>query len=214
MATSKFNLLDFAAQKSNIAGGSLAVAAMLGGMTLHIASLPLWGMAAGSYLAGYLMLSQPKQSISIETADSAVEVKTIQANISKLRADIQNHSNRIPDEIMAASETIFDTLEEIVPRWQEINSFSDQKYVINSIITDYFPNSITNYMNLPKSYYRKGVKNQAADEITEQLDIMLKALEKIRDSLYAGVEQDIKTQSRFLKDRFVTSEESSSLRLK
>jgi hypothetical protein len=68
-------------------------------------------------------------------------------------------------------------------------------------------------MNLPKSYYRNGAKSQAADEIMEQLGILLKALDGIRDSLYAGVEQDIKTQSRFLRERFVTSEETSSLRL-
>jgi hypothetical protein len=122
--------------------------------------------------------------------------------------DIEQHANRIPDEILVASESIFTIMEEIIPRWKELNSFGDQKYVINSIITQYFPESITSYMNLPKSYYRNGTKSKAAEEIMEQLGILLKALEGIRDSLYAGVEKDIKLQSQFLKDKFVTSEES------
>jgi hypothetical protein len=215
VATSKPDVLDFLAQKSSIAGCVFAAVTMLVTGLGFDADIPLtWGLGIGGYVAGFLIFSQPKQSISIDTANSEVESKTIQANIVALRADIEQHANRIPDEIMAASENIFSTLEEIIPRWKELNSFSDQKYIINSIITEYFPESITSYMNLPKSYYRNGAKSQAADEIMEQLGILLKALEDIRDSLYAGVEKDIKTQSRFLKERFVTSEESSSLRLK
>lgn len=215
MATSKLNVLDFLAQKSSIAGCVFAVGAMAGAMGIGVENALIdVGLGIASYVAGFLIFSQPKQSISIETANNEVELKTIQANIVALRADIEQHANRIPDEIMAASENIFSTLEEIIPKWGQLNSFSDQKYIINSIITEYFPESITSYMNLPKSYYRNGAKSQAADEIMEQLGILLKALEEIRDSLYAGVEKDIKTQSRFLKERFVTSEETSSLRLK
>lgn len=215
MATSKVNVLDFLAQKSSIAGCVFAVGAMVGAKSLGLDEAIIdVGLGIAAYVGGFLIFSQPKQSISIDTGSNEVESKTIQANIAALRADIAQHANRIPDEIMAASEEIFSTLEEIIPRWKELNSFSDQKYIINSIITEYFPESITSYMNLPKSYYRNGAKSQAADEIMEQLRILLKALEEIRDSLYAGVENDIKTQSRFLKERFVTSEESSSLRLK
>lgn len=215
MATSKLNVLDFLALRSNIGGCVIAILDMLAGKFILDAEAPfIAGLAVGGYIAGFLIFGQSKQSISIDTASNEVESKTIQANIAALRADIAQHANRIPDEILAASENIFGTLEEIIPRWKELNSFSDQKYVINSIITEYFPESITSYMNLPKSYYRHGAKSQAASEIMEQLDILLKALEEIRDSLYAGVENDIKTQSRFLKERFVTSEETSSLRLK
>lgn len=214
MATSKFNVLDFLAQKSSIAGCVFATSAIaVGGMVANLDAFPVLGMGAASYVAGFLIFGQSKQSLSLVQVSDEVELKTIQANIRKLRTDIEQHANRIPDEIMVASENIFTTLEEIMPRWKELNSFGDQKFIINSIITEYFPESITNYMNLPKSYYRNGAKNKAAEEIMEQLGILLKALEKIRDSLYAGVEQDIKTQSRFLQDRFVTSEEGSSLRL-
>lgn len=208
MATSKVNVLDFLAQKANIAGCVIACSVMAGGVFLDLDTLLTWGLGAGSYVAGFLIFSSPKQSISLVQASDEVELKTIQENISKLRLDIEQHANRIPDEILVASENIFTIMEEIIPRWKELNSFGDQKYVINSIITQYFPESITSYMNLPKSYYRNGIKSKAAEEIMEQLGILLKALEGIRDSLYAGVEKDIKLQSQFLKDKFVTSEES------
>lgn len=207
MATSKVNVLDFLAQKANIAGCAVACSVMVGGVFLDVATLLTLGLGVGSYVAGFLIFSSPKQSISIVQASDEVELKTIQANISKLRLDIEQHANRIPDEILVASEDIFTIMEEIIPRWKELNSFGDQKYVINSIITQYFPESITSYMNLPKSYYRNGSKSKAAEEIMEQLGILLKALEGIRDSLYAGVEKDIKLQSQFLKDKFVTAEE-------
>jgi hypothetical protein len=208
VATSKVDVLDFLAQKANIAGCVIACSVMAGGLFLDLDTLLTWGLGAGSYVAGFLIFSSPKQSISLVQASDEVELKTIQENISKLRLDIEQHANRIPDEILVASESIFTIMEEIIPRWKELNSFGDQKYVINSIITQYFPESITSYMNLPKSYYRNGTKSKAAEEIMEQLGILLKALEGIRDSLYAGVEKDIKLQSQFLKDKFVTSEES------
>lgn len=214
MATSKFNILDFLAQRSSIAGCVFAATAIaIAGPVLELEPVLALGIGAANYLAGFLIFGQSKQSLSLVQVSDEVELKTIQTNIRKLRTDIEQHANRIPDEIMVASENIFTTLEEIVPRWKELNSFGDQKFIINSIITEYFPESITNYMNLPKSYYRNGAKNKAAEEIMEQLGILLKALEKIRDGLYSGVEQDIKTQSRFLQERFVTSEEGSSLRL-
>lgn len=208
MATSKVDVLDFLAQKANIAGCVIACSVMAGGLFLDLVTPIALGLGAGGYVAGFLIFSSPKQSISLVQASDEVELKTIQENISKLRLDIEQHANRIPDEILVASENIFTIMEEIIPRWKELNSFGDQKYVINSIITQYFPESITSYMNLPKSYYRNGTKSKAAEEIMEQLGILLKALEGIRDSLYAGVEKDIKLQSQFLKDKFVTSEES------
>jgi hypothetical protein len=208
VATSKVDVLDFLAQKANIAGCVIACSVMAGGLFLDLVAPIALGLGAGGYVAGFLIFSSPKQSISLVQASDEVELKTIQENISKLRLDIEQHANRIPDEILVASENIFTIMEEIIPRWKELNSFGDQKYVINSIITQYFPESITSYMNLPKSYYRNGTKSKAAEEIMEQLGILLKALEGIRDSLYAGGEKDIKLQSQFLKDKFVTSEES------
>lgn len=207
MATSKVDVLDFLAQKANIAGCLVACSVMAGGLFLDLEALIALGLGAGGYVAGFLIFSSPKQSISLVQVSDEVELKTIQANIGKLRLDIEQHANRIPEEILVASEEIFTIMEEIIPRWKELNSFGDQKYVINSIITQYFPESITSYMNLPKSYYKNGSKSKAAEEIMEQLEILLKALEGIRDSLYAGVEKDIKLQSQFLKDKFVTAEE-------
>lgn len=206
MDTSKIDILEFLAQKANIAGSVIAVSTMVGVMFIGSETLLVWGLGAGGYVAGFLIFSSPKQSISLVEASDEVELLTIQNNISALRTDIEQHSKRIPDEIMFESENIFAILEEIIPRWKDLKSFAEQKYTINAIITDYFPAIITNYMNLPKSYYRNGTKSKAAGEIVEQLGILLKALEDIRDSLYEGVENDIKVQSQFLKDKFVASD--------
>ena len=213
MATSKFDVLDFLAQKSNIGGSAVAVLTMLGGgFLLSLEPIPALGLGVGGYVAGFLIFGQPKQSIDIVASNSEVEVKTIQANISKLRLSIDEHAARIPDEIMTESENIFGILEEIIPRWKDLNSFAEQKYTINAVITDYFPEIITNYMNLPKSYYRNGAKSKAAAEIVEQLGILRKALEDIRNNLYKGVENDITVQGQFLKEKFA-SNDSGRLRL-
>lgn len=208
MATSKSTILDFLAQKANIAGSLLASTTLVAGVLLDVQTALVLGLGVVGYLAGFFLAGEPKQSLSLVAASSEVELRTIQMNIAKLRLDMEQHSKSIPDEIIEASENIFRTLEDIIPRWTEMNSFGEQKYTINSVITEYFPEIITSYMNLPKSYYRNGTKNKAAEAIMEQLGILQKVLDEIRDSVFEGVEKNIHLQSQFLKDKFVTNQDS------
>jgi hypothetical protein len=217
VATSKENLFDFLGRTSNLGGSALALVSIGASAFIHAPSIIAVGLGVVGYTAGYLMLSQSKQSISFDalnvnkTHDEDADLKAIQENIGKLQENIDNHQNRIPQEILDESHEIFGLLEEIMPRWKELESFVEQKHTINSIITNYFPTVINNYLNLPVSYYRNAAKKQVAGEIVEQLGTLKQALEAIRDKLYSGVENDIKIQSRFLKDKFVSEESSLQL---
>lgn len=208
MATSKENLFEFLARTSNIGGSSLALLSLGASAAIHAPSLIVLGLGAVGYVAGYLIASPSKQSVSFDVSTKDLGLKSIRENIHSLQSNIDQHKNRIPDEILDASHEIFAILEEIMPRWKELESFAEQTHTINSIITDYFPTVINNYLNLPASYYKNATKKQVAMEIVDQLETLKTALEKIRDNIYSGVEQDIKVQSRFLKEKFVIPESS------
>lgn len=209
MDTSKAGVFDFLARTSNIGGSVVALGAIGGTTALDFPAVVALGLGAVGYAGGFLMFSQSKQTILLEHANDKVELESIERNIADLRHSIHEHASKLPTEILAVMDNIFEVLEEVVPRWDELKSFTEQKYTVNAIITDYMPKIITNYMNIPKSYYRNAAKKQVADEIVEQLTTLLEALEEIRDSLYKGVETDIKTQSAFLKERFVKNQKSS-----
>jgi hypothetical protein len=55
------------------------------------------------------------------------------------------------------------------------------------------------------SYYRNASKKQTATEVEGQLDILIKAVDDIRASVYQGVERNIRQQTFFLQSRFVDS---------
>ena len=202
------NLLDFLARNSNIAGSLSAILAGAVGFIATSSSVLAVGVGLVAYAAGYLCLSPGKKSISVGDANEEVEILTLQGNAAKLKADISSHAKNLPDDIILETGKLFDILEEILPKWNKLQSFSEQKYTVNAILTDYLPKIITNYMNLPKSYYRNAEKNKVAAEVLEQVKILYTALQAIRDGLYEGVENDIKTQGVFLKEKFVNPSES------
>lgn len=209
MDTSKAGMFDFLARTSNIGGSVVALGAIGGTLALDFPTAMALGLGAVGYAGGFLMFSQSKQEIVLEHAEDKVELASITQNIEDLRQSIAEHSSKLPVEILSVLADIFEVFEEVVPRWDELKSFTEQKYTVNAIITDYMPTIITNYMNIPKSYYRNAAKKQVADDIVEQLTTLLEALEEIRDSLYTGVEKDIKAQGAFLKERFVKNQPSS-----
>lgn len=214
MATSKPSpVLDFLGRNSNLSGSVGAVVAMAGTFAATMNPLISVGLGVIGYGAGFLLLSDSKQEISIEDAahDSKVEVDALSANITSFRESIEPYSKQIPSEIMVSVEEVLSTAEDILPRWDKLPRLSDEKHTINAIFTNYLPAIITNYLNLPKSYYKNAQKQQVGQEVVDQLSLINGALVKIREGLYSGVEQDIKVQGIFLKGKFQEMENALKL---
>lgn len=198
---SKF--MDFIASKANFLGSGFALATLTTGSFLL--PMPLWatlGLGGISYVAGLFLGSENHKPLNFEAINKTVTVETIKLNISQLRESVTAKEKLLPNEIVEKVNNIFSTLEDIVPKWDSFSSFSDEKYTISSIVTDYLPQTINNYLNLPQSYYKNSTKKQFAEEAENQLDILLGALSEVRESLYKGVEKDINTQTLFLKSKF------------
>lgn len=218
MATSEpksGGVFDFLARTSNLVGSGVGIGALAAGAVISHSALLAVGFAVVGYASGFLLSSNNKQEISIGShSNNEVELATIQKNIAELKATLAEQSGRISDDILDGSNRIFEILEEILPKWNKLETFASDKFTVNSILTDYLPTIITNYINLPKSYYKNANKKQLGQDITEQIDILYTSLEKIRDNLYEGVENDIKVQSMFLKKRFATEESALTLDFK
>lgn len=199
------NFMEFLARPANFLGSGLALTALVVG---NVLTLELWlilGLTGASYASGLLLGDSKPKSLHFEAENGKVSLETIQKNIAHLRESLQLNEKRLPEEITVKMNNIFLILEDILPKWDTFLSFSEEKYTINSVITDYLPQTIDNYLGLPQSYYKNSAKKQFAEAAENQLDILTNVLTEVRDSVYEGVEREIEIQTKFLKTKFTKS---------
>jgi len=138
------------------------------------------------------------------------EQRLIENSITTLQQQLRARQSDFPEKISTSVNGILATLQELLPQWKQMDSYADQKFTINRIITDYLPNMLNTYLELPKSYLAR-TKKDTEGKIMDQLRILQDAVNEIQDSVYEGVEQKIEEQGHFLATRFQTD---NTLRLK
>jgi hypothetical protein len=145
------------------------------------------------------------------TAGKSDEELLIENSIAGLRKQIKDRQNDFPERIKIGVNSVLVTLEELLPKWKAMDSYDDQKTNINRIITEYIPNLLNSYLELPKSYLARTKNSTAENSVMEQLDILQQAVNQIQDDVYGGVEANIEQQGLFLAAKFKAAPE---LRLK
>lgn len=192
--------MEYLGTPSNLVGSTATVAVVAGTALLDVNPLITVGAAIASYVGGFLIASPTKHLITVNLADSNEE-KLIEQSIKVLEQQIRDHQNALPDSIQQSVNGILGTLKDLLPRWKEMDSYGDQKFTVNSIITDYLPNTLNTYLALPKSYLVR-TKKDAEGNILKQLSLLQKTVDEIQDNVYKGVEQKIEEQGRFLESKF------------
>jgi hypothetical protein len=145
------------------------------------------------------------------TAGKSDEELLIENSITGLRKQIKDRQSDFPERIKLSVNSVLVTLEELLPKWKSMDSYDDQKTNINRIITEYIPNLLNSYLELPKSYLARTKNSTAENSVMEQLDILQQAVNQIQDDVYGGVEANIEQQGLFLAAKFKAAPE---LRLK
>lgn len=150
--------------------------------------------------------------IAIESGKSSEE-RLIENSIAALTKQMNEHQAELPLTIRKSVTGILQTLKELLPQWKEMDSYGDQKFTINNIITDYLPTLLNNYLTLPKSYLARSRKAEEAEgKVLKQVQLLQNAVDKIQDSVYEGVEQRIEEQGNFLQAKFTEAPETLKLR--
>lgn len=201
-ATNRF--LEYLGTRSNLAGSVTTIVAV--GSTVLLDANPVILVVAGvaGYFGGFF-LAKPSQDLIEFSSSKSDEEAATEENIHKLAKQMHTHRGALPDAINSKVDGILDTLTDILPHWKSMASFEDQKFVVNSIITDYLPNTLNSYLALPKSYLARN-KRDTESRIIKQLDILQMSLNEIQDNVYAGVERKIEDQGRFLEERFTKND--------
>jgi hypothetical protein len=147
----------------------------------------------------------PAQQTIVAAPPKPVEPQTEESimlnSINSLRQELLTNTTNINTGIHTNMTDILGTLEELLPKWSNMEDHDEQKFTINRIINEYLPNMLHTYLELPATQHTSKHKDVEQD-ILNQLNILQKTVDHIRDSMYSTVAAKIKTQKYFLQNKY------------
>lgn len=78
-------------------------------------------------------------------------------------------------------------------------------HTLRATVDDYLPSSLDSYLALPDhvlASHRSADGRSAAEELSEQIALLVTGVEELSDAVYRGDAQNLATQRRFLDARF------------
>lgn len=192
--------IDAIGSPANFAGAGAAIIAGIGAAVLGAGPFFVVGAAVLAYLGGFLVGSPRKRELHVSMGGGGRE--DVAAAADSLRRQLAGDGTALPEDIRADSGAILDSIAELLPKWDaEMAGMPEQRQVIASILGDYLPTTLNAYLSLPRSYLNRG-RSEALRETREQVGVLVSAVQGIQDAVFHGVEQRIRSQSQFLRDKF------------
>ncbi len=196
---SRRRLLLFIYSTPNIVGALLG----LFGLALYFMGVidNFWILIViGLYIIG--VLATPKSPVYDLQIQNQLSVDEIRSELEALTRKIRG---KAPKEILAKVESIKGSILEVLPQLVDMSSSDQNIFVIRQTALDYLPQTLENYLNLPKAYANvHPIKDgkTARQLLVEQLDILDREMKEIVQDIYKSDEQRLVAHGRFLQDKF------------
>lgn len=194
----------------NILGSVLGAAALAAQVAIGLG--PWWpAVIVASYCVGALVA--PRDRVEMkgmgggDRAGSTAD--ELSAQLTALRRLTRGEAKRLPADAWALVQKTLDALDSIVERWGDLASAPDQSHAVEQMTLDYLPTSLQTYLNLPRTFALKERvegRRSAHEELLEQLTLLQRESERIRNAVFAKDLDRLGDQSRFLRDKFGRSE--------
>ncbi|MEM9772945.1 MAG: hypothetical protein AAF902_00080 [Chloroflexota bacterium] len=129
--------------------------------------------------------------------------------IQSLNLFVQSIHKRVPTEVFSLVSSIRDSIHQIIPQINDINSSEPYVFSIRRTVESYLPEAVENYLKLPASKARyEVIKNgkTATDLLVEQLQILDNEMKEIVGDLSQNNVQKMLVHGRFLDNRFGKSD--------
>jgi hypothetical protein len=183
----------------NIVGSTLGIL----GLALFFLGLigNFWFViVVGLYLIG--VLATPKSPTYELTFRNQMSAEEIRDELENLVRKIQD---KVPKEVLDKVTSIKNSILEILPRITDISSSDFEIYTIRQTALEYLPETLQNYLNLPKAYAAlHPVKDgkTAKQLLLEQLDMLDGEMKEIVDDFFRNDTQQLMAHGRFLNEKF------------
>jgi len=192
-------LLIFLYSTPHIVGSVLAIIGLLLFFTGIIKSF-WYAITIGLYFTGLLIV--PRSETEIEKLTNEANVEEIRRSLKQLLVLVRKHTTAV---IINRVESIIDSIEQVLPRLEEIKSFDNTNYVVREMAMTYLPETLQNYLKLPAAYARFHTLRDgttAREKLVEQLAILDEEMKAIVENVNLEKVNELESHGKFLRSRF------------
>jgi hypothetical protein len=192
------SLLLFLYSTPNIIG---TIWGLIGLAAFFVIRQPVWiYLVPVLYACGYFIA--PKTTVLSNQTMGGLSGRDLQ---DMLEALIKKISKRVAQPELNKVIHIKDNILMLLPRLNELNAGDYDLHVVKQTVTDYLPQMLTTYLELPPAFatmhkMRNGKTSQ--DILIEQLTILNEQIEQIIVSVNSKDADSLIAQGEFLKSKF------------
>jgi hypothetical protein len=193
----------FVYSTNNIAGCVLA----MGGLGLFFGGIIhayWWAIVAGLYGAG--ALGWPRNDLAATAEQTELSAELLAQQVRKL---VDSVASGLPKDALDPLHSIQTTLGELLPRLQELRDrgviSAKDSFTVFETVRRYLPDTLAAYLRLPRFYAQVQTLadgKTASQTLVNQLRVLDGSLKDIAKSAFAGDEEALVSNGRFLENKF------------
>lgn len=157
-------------------------------------------IVVGLYAFGVLVTPRTRADVQLERLADQEELR------GDLQAFLRRTRTQVPADVSARLDGIAAALEDLLPRLHELELQGDQNaFTIRQVMTDYLPETVQNYLKLPRRYAQTHVLEDGRTPhavMLDQLSLLQDTLEQVTVGVAQGDTSSMLANGRFLRDKF------------
>jgi hypothetical protein len=156
----------------------------------------------GLYVLGALVTPKPKGIAAVSTLSGEPNAEQMRAALNRIAEESQK---RLPDELAAKVASIQATILELLPKLDRTTIDRQDLFALERTVSDYLPNTLDNYLTLPRAYAHTHVvaNGKTAEQLLgDQLDLIDQKMKEISNAVAEDDVGKLLAQGRFLEERF------------
>ncbi|WP_425864051.1 hypothetical protein [Arthrobacter sp. TWP1-1] len=130
----------------------------------------------------------------------AQEIAQMGASVDSLRAAVRRSGSTLPPLLMSQLRHLGDLMRDAVADIQIRGCSTEQRVLLNAMITSYVPTPLQAYLALPPSHHDE--ESSATFMFAEQLATLEQTLADLLNQIRIGAVEELSTHGRFLADKF------------
>ena len=141
------------------------------------------------------------------SGSSDSEISGIAASLASLRAEVRRAGGVFPTILTSRINQVCDLLGTVLTTAEQQGASTEQRYLLNAMITDYLPSPMRSFLALPETDRDDASRSTAV--FADQLGILEETIRDLLNQVRIGAIEELSTHGRFLAEKFA----APSLRL-
>ena len=135
------------------------------------------------------------------------EISGIAASLASLRVEVRHAGGVLPTILTSRINQVCDLLGTVLTTAEQQGASTEQRYLLNAMITDYLPSPMRSFLALPETDRDDASRSTAV--FADQLGILEETIRDLLNQVRIGAIEELSTHGRFLAEKFA----APSLRL-